>query len=146
MASDLLTKWFSWWQPLQAGLTRYGVANGLLLTGGLFWVRLHGGSLLYRGPDTPDQIDWETPVGSAGADARRIREFDWLPPTAPGLCWYGLRTAGPGGMLSSPGPLVDDGGAAGDAVPSLVRICAPWGGVTAYSPCIYRRRPLDTSR
>jgi len=84
VASDLLSKWLAWWQPLRGGLTLWGLANGLPLTNGWFWARVRGGYLLYRGCGSRDQIDWSRPAGAAAVDATVIREYGWMRQDQPG--------------------------------------------------------------
>lgn len=103
MASELLSKWLSWWQPMSRGLSEQGVANGLLLTGGWFWARIRGGYLLYCGCGDRSHIDWGRPVGAAGFDAREVHEFGWMERGPAGSYWYGVRVVGPGGMETGPG-------------------------------------------
>jgi len=99
MASvDLLQRWLGWWQPLSGGLTPWGLANGLMLTGGWFWSRIRGGYNLYRGAGSRENIDWTRPIGAAGYDATEIWEFDWVARGQGGRFWYALRAVGGGGI------------------------------------------------
>lgn len=115
MAGELLGKWLSWWRPVRGGLTEWGLANGLLLTGGWFWARVRGGYLLYRGRGGRGQIDWRQPAGAAGFDAREIHEFPWKPRGPAGSYRYGVTAIGCAGMEAAPtaeavGCGVDDNG------------------------------------
>jgi len=102
VASDLLSKWLAWWQPLRGGLTLWGLANGLPLTNGWFWARVRGGYLLYRGCGSRDQIDWSRPAGAAAVDATVIREYGWMRQDQPGEHWYGVRAVSGAGLESEP--------------------------------------------
>ncbi len=100
MASEMLGAWLERQLLLRGGLTRRGVADGWLLTGGLFWVRTAGGCLLYRGVGSEAAIDFDRPVGAAAHDAVEIREFPWIAAGAAGSCWYAVRTVSADGTES----------------------------------------------
>jgi len=120
MHNDLAGKWIGWWQPLFGGLTPWGLANGLLLTGGWFWARVRGGCLLYRGLSTRAAIDYDRPVGAAGHDATEMLQYDWIESPA-GSYWYAARTIGPGGLeaRTSPAPIGLVIGQAGEVLGGL---------------------------
>ena len=77
MASDLLSKWLTYWDPIHRGWTPLGIANGVCTTNGFFFPRIRGGYNLrrYTGgtPDATAPI-----VGAAGADTNTIKTFGWV--------------------------------------------------------------------
>lgn len=101
MDSEIVAKWFSYWQPLVLGLTPNGHANGLMLTLGAFWARAGGGYNLYRWagnacPAQPHRI-----VGAAAAGVRQIANFPFIQHEPSTVYWYLLRAVGGGGVEES---------------------------------------------
>lgn len=94
---DLVSKFVSR-LSLDRGLSMVGLANGMMLTGGIFWPRIKGGYNLYRGKDDPANIDWSFPVGASGGDSVQIKTFGWLSYDPDSTYWFGLRAVGAGGV------------------------------------------------
>lgn len=100
--SELLSKWLMHYDPIHRGWSPRGVASGLLATNGFFFPRVAGGYNLYRSqPDAAEPGD-TIPVGAAGASAREILTFSWLPLAADATYAYALRSIGGGGVESAP--------------------------------------------
>jgi hypothetical protein len=121
---DLVSK-FANRLSLDRGLSMSGLANGMMLSGGVFWPRIEGGYNLYRGKDDPDNIDWSFPVGASGGASIEIRNFGWLSYDPDSTYWFGLRAVGAGGVENEDGSNVfvvytDGSGHFKDPVPIAV--------------------------
>ena len=96
--SDLLDKYRDHYDALYLGMTRPGLANGMHATLGQMFPRAGGGYNLYRGANSPDQIDWDDPVGAAGRDAENVRNFADRPHDTNKVYHYAVRAISPGGV------------------------------------------------
>jgi hypothetical protein len=96
--SDLLDKYLHHYDPLFLGTGRRALANGMHATLGQMFPRRSGGCNLYRGVGSPEQIDWEDPVGAAGQDATTIRNFRDRGHDADSVYYYAIRAVSPGGV------------------------------------------------
>ncbi len=110
MASELLSKWLTHYDPIHRGYTPRGIANGVSATLGWSFPRVAGGYNLYRtGSDQP--------VGAAGANATGVSNFSWRPHAANTTYDYELRSVGGGGVESaSSSPILAEFSAGGDLV------------------------------
>ncbi|MCP4590807.1 MAG: hypothetical protein GY842_08680 [bacterium] len=101
MACTLLNKWLAHYDPIHRGYTLRGIANGVCAMGGWSFPRVGGGYNLYRGNSGPEQVDYDAPVGAAGAESDRISNFSWRPHGADTEHFYALRAIGGGGVESA---------------------------------------------
>lgn len=101
MASDLFEKWARQNDSIHRGYTPAGMANGLTATGGWSFPRVRGGYNLYRGLAGVESIDFDVPVGAAGANAQTIGNFPWRPHRTSTDYHYTLRAVGGGGVESA---------------------------------------------
>lgn len=97
MATELLTKWLSHYDPIHRGWTRGGIANAVCATNGFFFPRIKGGYNLRRGigtaPDASSAI-----VGAAGSSAGAIRTFPWITHIANTTYLYRINSINGGGV------------------------------------------------
>lgn len=103
--SDLLSKWLVHYDPIHRGWSPRGIANGLCATSGFAFPRVAGGYNLYRSQADAGDPDYAAPVGAAGASAREIATFSWLPHAANATYVYAVRSIGGGGVESAPSAL-----------------------------------------
>jgi len=96
--SDLLQKYLDHYDPLFLGMGRRALANGVHATLGQMFPRSSGGHNLYRGIGSPEQIDWNDPVGAASKDAAGIRNFDDRGHDTGSAYYYAVRAVSPGGV------------------------------------------------
>ena len=96
--SEMLDKWLAHYDPIHRGWTVRGIANGVCATNGFAFPRVSGGYNLYRGVN--GAIDFDLPVGAAGAKAKSITTFSWRRHSGPAEYTYALRAIGGGGVES----------------------------------------------
>ncbi len=101
MDSEIVDKWFAYWEPLPLGLSPDGHANALTLTLGVFWARCAGGYNLYRWTGDALPVQPGRIVGAAAARAREITNFPWIGHEPLTVYWYLLRALGGGGVCES---------------------------------------------
>ena len=97
---DLLRRWLTYYDPIHRGFTPAGIANGVCATAGFFFPRVSGGYNLYRGVGSASAIDFNFPVGAAGAEAAEIRNFTWWGHSFETEYYYAVRAVGGGGVES----------------------------------------------
>jgi hypothetical protein len=111
MASEMLTKWLSYYDPIHRGNTQRGIANGMTATLGWAYPRVLGGYNLYRGVDGA-AVDDSLPVGAADSDAKSISNFSWRGHAVSTDYAYEIRSVGGGGVESASAgtvPVTTDG-------------------------------------
>ncbi len=99
MASELLNKWLTHYDPIHRGYTPMGIANGVSATLGWSFPRVAGGYNLYRGVGS-GAVDFDQPVGAVGANATAVANFSWRPHAVDTTYSYVLKSVGGGGVES----------------------------------------------
>ena len=102
MATTLLQRYIDYWDPQFHGREWKGFSAGNYALAGRGWAAPDGLYRLYRGVDSPDDIDFEFPVGAlAGggtAETATISTYPTFPLPASSILYFSLRAAGLGGV------------------------------------------------